>query len=379
MRTTKILSGLALVLCLSLNCPAQGPAAIACVQDLESLPAFLLANDTGAPGRLAQLGQKHFDDAFAEAKAAALLIRGNASCEPALTKYLREWRHGHLRVDTITTPATATTAATAPAQPAPTVAPQHPETAPTLELLSAKTLRLTLKSFLSDTRDPLIALLNAHRADLESHPNWIIDVRGNGGGDDGSYAPLFHWLIANEITIANAAILVTPANIESWTNLCAIYAPGDAECEKSENADVERMRKTPTGTYLPINDGGPMSYYREDHPEPHRPARVAILIDGGCGSSCEQFVLAARQSFIVKLIGQHTYGSLDYASVRPHDLPSGKRRLWYATTRSSRLPGLMIDVAGVQPDIYLPVDTADEVRRAQSWLEGGTLEPNNAR
>jgi C-terminal processing protease CtpA/Prc len=133
-----------------------------------------------------------------------------------------------------------------------------------------------------------------------------------------------------------------------------------------------------------MDHGDAMSYGREQRPEPHRPARVAILIDGRCASSCEQFALDARQSFSVKLIGQHASGSLDSANVRPHDLPSGKRRLMYATTRSAGIPGLMVDVAGVPPDIYLPIEAGDdakydEVGRVQNWVEGSSLAPREAR
>ncbi len=252
--------------------------------------------------------------------------------------------------------------------------------APAIEVLSTKTLRLTLKSFESYNRDALIGLIKAHRGDLEGHPNWIIDVRSNSGGSDHSYAPLMPWLMADEVASAGTAILATPANIEGWTRVCALFAPGDAECEKSVSNLTARMRKATPGTYVAMNDGDAMSYGRAEQSEPHRPLRVAILIDGRCASSCEQFALDARQSFSVKLIGQHTSGSLDYANVRPHDLPSGKRRLLYATTRSARIPGLMVDVAGVQPDIYLPLEAGDdanndEVRRAQNWLEGGSLAP----
>lgn len=40
----------------------------------------------------------------------------------------------------------------------------------------------------------------------------------------------------------------------------------------------------------------------------------------------------------------------------------------------------MVDVAGVPPDIYLPIEAGDnakqaEVLRVQSWLEGGSLAP----
>jgi hypothetical protein len=370
------LAALVLAAGFAMTCQAQGPSAIACAQDLEAIPVFLLENDTGARDRLAQLGQKYFDDALAEAKSAALQIRGNPSCEPVIRKYLRAWRHGHLSVVEITPPSTAPPQQ----QPAENAAPQPPKDAPTIEILSAKTLRLTLKSFESNTRDPLIALIKAHHQDLESHPNWIVDVRGNGGGSDSSYYPLRPWLMPDEFVNANAEVLATPANIEGYTRICALYAPGDAECEKSMADPIAQMRKATPGTYVSMDGGAAMSYIRAERLEPHRPSRVAILINGGCGSSCEEFVLEARQSFNVKVIGQHTYGSLDYSNVRPHDLPSGRRRLWYATTRSARLPGLPVDVAGVPPDIYLPAESGsnarnEEVVRVQKWLEGGSLTP----
>jgi hypothetical protein len=381
----RILTGLALAAWFSLNCFAQGPAAAACLTDLEGLPGFLLENDTGAPDHLAQFGQKHFDDALAEAKTATSQIRGNASCAPVINKYLRAWRRGHLAVQDIT----AAPAAAAPEPLAEDRSAQHLKNAPTIDILSPKTLRLTLKSFEPYYRDALIALIKARHQDLEAHPNWIVDVRGNGGGSDSTYKPLMPWLTPDEVAGANTGILATRANIEGWTRVCAIDAPGDAECEKSLSDSIARMRKAAPGTYVTMNDRGAMSYSRVELLEPHRPLRVAILIDGGCGSSCEEFALEARQSFSVKLIGQRTFGSLDYSNLRPHDLPSGRRRLWYATTRSTRIPGLMVDVAGVPPDIYLPLEAGsnaaghdakdDELQRVQSWLEGGSLAPRKVR
>src|SRR5260370_41811872 len=105
----RILKGLALAACFSMNCFAQGPAAGACVKDLEALPGFLLENDTGAPDHLAKFGQKYFDDAPAEAKSTALRIRGNASCTPVIRKYLREGPRGPLGggENTVASPAAA--------------------------------------------------------------------------------------------------------------------------------------------------------------------------------------------------------------------------------------------------------------------------------
>src|SRR5215469_7378746 len=131
----RTLTGLALAGCFSLNCLAQGPSAVACTQDLEEIPGFLLENDTGARNELAQFGQKHFDDALAEAKNAAAQIRGNPSCAPVIQKYLRAWRRGHLGLEEIA----AAPAATAAQQSAKVETAQHLESAPTIEILSTKT------------------------------------------------------------------------------------------------------------------------------------------------------------------------------------------------------------------------------------------------
>ena len=361
----------------SLSCFGQDPAAPACVTDLESLFLFLLENDTGARDQLARLGQKHFEDALAHPKSEAARISGPAGCTPVINNYLREWRRGHLGVDDIKPPS----AAPAQTQPTADAVARRRRNAPELEILSEKTLYLRLKNFEPYNREPLLALLKTHRKDFQRHPNWIIDLRGNGGGSDSSYQPLLPWLLADETVDASAAILATPANIDAWGRMCALYAPGDAECQKSINEGIERMRKAAPGTFVAMDDGGPFSYSRVKPLEPRRPSRVAVLIDGGCGSSCEEFALAVRQSFTVKLIGQPTFGSLDHSNLRPHDLPSGMRRLWYATTRSTRLPGFRVDVSGVQPDIYLPLEPgaeakAEEVQRVRSWLERGSLQRN---
>ena len=113
--------------------------------------------------------------------------------------------------------------------------------------------------------------------------------------------------------------------------------------------------------------------------EKRRPQKVAVLMDKDCGSSCEQFLLTARQGFGVKLLGRPSFGALDYSNMRPYALPSGRRDLWYTTSRSLRLPQLPVDTLGVLPDILLPElhsagDAAAEVQAVQRWLEGGTLQ-----
>jgi C-terminal processing protease CtpA/Prc len=215
------------------------------------------------------------------------------------------------------------------------------------------------------------------------HRDWILDVRGNPGGDDSTYYPLLSWLLTEREDV-QAQWLSTPANIEGREKICAMFEPGDKECESYSASAVNRMRAVATGTYVNQDPGPAIRLLAVENVEPHRPLRVAVLIDRACGSSCEEFLLAVRQGVNVKLVGRATFGSLDYSNLLPHTLPSAERVLWYATSRSCRLPDLPVDLAGIQPDIYLPQPAneqqrKDEVMRVQSWLEGHSLAPTSVR
>jgi C-terminal processing protease CtpA/Prc len=237
---------------------------------------------------------------------------------------------------------------------------------------------LTVPSFAGEYRQPLLKLIAQHREQLRAHTDWIIDVRGNDGGADDTYYPLLSWLMPDELEDIGAEWLATPANIEGERQRCALYAPGDKDCERASAEALSRMQSVATGSYVQQEDGPAIRNARVEHVEPRRPARVAILMDSRCASSCEEFLLTVRQSFAVKLIGQPSRGSLDYSNLRPHDLPSGERVLRYAISRSERLPDLPVDPAGVQPDIYMPEPSTadarhDEEVQVRHWLESGSF------
>jgi len=357
---------------------ASGQAAAAtpgeiCVQDLRAIPPFLLENDTGARQHLAQKGQAYFDLALANATTAAAGAADSKACDVILENYVGMWRKGHLHVK----PGSAQDVAKpSPAQPA--VAGQVPPSKePSLQVLSETTVLLTLPSFHGRYRTAMATLLDTHRSALASHPNWILDVRSNGGGSDATYAPLLQWISSGEMVRLGAEWLSTPANIDGQEKVCPLLAPGDQNCAAFSTQAVAQMRTVKPGDYAPQDDAGVISYTRSSPPvsgqAARQPARVAVLVDNACASSCEEFLLAARQSFHVKLIGRNSYGALDYSNLRLHSLPSGLRQLQYATSRSARLPHLQVDLGGIMPDIYLPPPKDDAARagnRARTALAG---------
>lgn len=336
----------------------------ACLQDLEAIPGFLRANDAGAqqPGTRDQevRRQAAFDAARRQAETAV----DDSQCAAILQAYLGAWRKSHLFVRPVNVEGSSGIPQTS-AEPL----------LPSLDLLSPFTVLITVPSFSPAVRVPLAALIEQHRQELQARPNWVIDVRGNGGGNDTSYACLLPWLMADGWLEVSEQVYVTPANLQAEERVCETFAPDDVEAARIIEAAVRRMRSAGSGTWVQHEDDAGWRYVRPPDAEGQRPQRVAVLMDSRCGSSCEQFLLTVRQSFIVKLVGHsRSGGALDASNVRPHLLPSGRRRLFYATTLSNRLPGLPIDGIGICPDVFLPdpenaSDRFLDVQRTQRWLE----------
>lgn len=353
-----LLTGFGAIVAPSPSLAAAASVAENCQRDIAYLPDFLIANDTGAADNRRVRGEAAIAAAQDKAMREASAATSEEACRVIIQAYLGAWRDGHLAV----VPgdwSPAKEAAEAPSGDAP--APATPQAR--IAWLSDKTVLLTLPTFFASAAEGIVKMMADNRKRLERTPNWIIDVRDNNGGGDGTYAPITDAVIGNPIFIAGVEFLSTPANIEATAGLCDFYAPGDKNCIAALERLVTAMRAVPPGTYAPHPSlGDTVTRIDPDEPRRKRPARVAVLTDRECGSSCEQFLLAMKQAWNVKLFGRRTAGALDYSNLRPHKLPSGKRLILYATSRSKRLPHLPVDAVGVLPDVFLPPPADDAAR-----------------
>ncbi|MGZ5201590.1 MAG: S41 family peptidase [Telluria sp.] len=335
-----------------------------CLADLDDLAAYMPINDAGASAELADHGRA-IEQAWQSARAAAQQAGDDNACELALRSYLRAWRPGHLSL--MSNASVTSLSATVDARTDPR--------APQLKVLDQHTVLLSLRTFDGRYQSAMQALLKQHRRTLETHRQWIIDVRDNNGGSDSTYMPLLPWLLDGEYVQHRIEWLATPANLRAQADVCKLL--GDSEkCMQAQAPVIKALEGAAPGTWVMI--GERVEYRRPEGREPRQPTRVAVLVDRACASSCEQFLLEARSGSHVKLLGRPSRGSLDYSNLRPHQLPSGKRTVMYATSRSLRLPAMGIDGVGVQPDILLPqpADSAAEVMQVQRWLAGGSLRPD---
>ncbi len=233
-----------------------------------------------------------------------------------------------------------------------------------LTRIDAETLYLRLPSFSDSHVDTVRALLEANAGKLASTPYLIIDVRGNGGGSDFVYNPVLPYLYTRPIWQIGVEVRVSPDNMRLRSEVAERIASASPEAAQTLRSESERMR---TATTSFIRRDPPVDVIRLAGSLPN-PARVAVLIDRA-GSSAENFIMDARQSRKVVLMGQESSaGVIDFGEMMGMTAPSGRFELHWATTRSLRLPNDPVDPDGITPDVRIPGDSDDPVAFAAEWL-----------
>ena len=233
-----------------------------------------------------------------------------------------------------------------------------------LTRIGPDTFYLRLPSFHDSHTETVRALLARHRTELAGTPFLIIDVRGNGGGSDFVYDPVLPYLYTRPIWRVGVEIRVSQDNTRLRAEAAERLAPNAPEAALVLRSESARMQ---TATTPFVRREPPVSIVRLAGTLPY-PVRVAILIDRA-GSSAENFIMDARQSSKVILMGQeNSAGVIDFGEMMGLAAPSGRFTLLWATTRSLRLPGDPVDPDGIAPDIRIPADSQDPVDYAARWL-----------
>lgn len=218
------------------------------------------------------------------------------------------------------------------------------------KILNDSTCYLRIKTFAATNARNIDSVINANKNSLQSKPRLIIDLQGNGGGSDRSMSYLKPILYTDPVTNIGVDMLSTPDNIAAWDTLIDQYR-NDLPKDYLDNISKKIHQQDGTERAM-VNFAAD---YTDTLPAVWpTPAKVAIVIDGRCGSSTEEFLLFARQSKKTIMAGEHSLGVLDYSNVVPKGFSNPAFILHYPTTRSRRIDaGLAIDNKGIQPDIPL--------------------------
>ncbi len=228
--------------------------------------------------------------------------------------------------------------------------------------LSDSTLYIQVGSFSMDNANAIDSLFKANAVNLRSMPNLILDLRRNGGGGDGAFEPILPYIYTNPVVGTGNDVYSTKDNIARFAKRL-----GESWVQHDDsvfyNAIIARMKKHPNSFVLHAGD----DTLTMDSVLPY-PRRIAVLMDKGCGSTTEEFLLVARQSKKVTLMGMNSYGVLDYSNWLVGDSPCPEIELHYSSTKSRRInKGQGIDNIGVKPTIRL-TDEQEWIKEAEKYL-----------
>jgi len=227
--------------------------------------------------------------------------------------------------------------------------------------LSEKTTLLGLSSFEQNYVERIKKLLADNKEAIENSENLIIDVRNNPGGVYSAYEDLFPYILTNPVRGLGMEFFVTQTlidDIESWY---------DDDAGKKKAREWISIFKGKMGEF--VNTDSTDVYIEKIKLAERSPKQVVILVNRRTASSGEAFVLDAKQSRKIKILGTPTYGALDYGTANFFNFGCNNYKLMMPTWRSMRLPDYPIDNIGIQPDIYLDKYVKDWIQYAKDYLE----------
>lgn len=312
-----------------------------CLKDLQAIPGYLARNDPGALAVLKQKGEAYFAEHLAAATKRIGEAKDRVECNLAITEYLSRYRSGHLHIKDLSGAAT-----------------RNPDNVKSGKLafksISPKTAWVSVPSFSPLMGDRIDKLLMENQKAIDAAKNLVIDLRRNGGGSDALWRELAVRVKTNAYRSFNMEYLATKDNAAAARSLTDHLTLDKATAQMLEQ-EVRTLEKV-DGEFISMDGRKDAARFGDvfDVKAPAGPARVAVIFDKHCASSCEEFVLLARQSWKTKTFGEPSAGMLDISNLRPFKLPSGSRVLFYGISRSARLPEMPIDGAGIQPDFLIP-------------------------
>lgn len=241
---------------------------------------------------------------------------------------------------------------------------------PYFEIIDDRTTYLRIPTFNGAEKDVIDSVIAANKDLILKTPNFIIDIRDNGGGSDRSYYELLPILYTNPIRTVGMEYLSTSLNNQRMLDFINDPSYEFNEEEKKwarESYDILEKQK---GEFVNLDSTiVDITTYNTIH---EFPKNVGIIINERNGSTAEQFLLAAKQSKKVKLFGTTTVGVLDISNMYVVKSPCNDLELGYSLSRSLRIPDMTIDNKGIQPDYYI-----DKSVPAHKWIDFVSETMNN--
>ena len=218
----------------------------------------------------------------------------------------------------------------------------------TAKAMNDSTFFLRIPSFADSESNKIV---EKNLKEITSRPYLIVDLRGNGGGNDMNFQTLMALVYSQPYLTHGVELYATPDFLSLYRRL-ATENPEDTWarfCQDMADSVAQHL-----GGYVLRPGLQRIRLIKRDSVYPY-PRKVGILIHGRNASSAEQFILEAKNSEKVTLFGNEpTQGTIDLSNVYSFTSPLGWFQLSIPTTRSCRWPDITIDGKGIAPQIPVP-------------------------
>jgi len=207
----------------------------------------------------------------------------------------------------------------------------------------------------------------------------IVDLRGNGGGDDTMGFSLAELLNGKPVRnpMTKQYISQTPETLAIFMNNFKLREIRIKKRGKPVPKYYEELRAEKETEYkLAVAGKLPPEKIERDKVEQvtaiskasdsnskgyEKPIR--LLFDGDCGSSCESTIDAFEFVPNVKKIGQNTAGFIHFGNIGYVVLPASKIEVQTPTHYNEFYDGRFVERVGLKPDVYVP-DNKNALRYA---------------
>jgi hypothetical protein len=314
-----------------------------CVENFEFVKARVESSYPGFVDKINSTTKPSYDSLCNELVTKAKGTNKTTTCYSIISKYISFFCDKHLAF----IPVFCNTSTVAPYK-----KPRQGAEYFNLYNVDDSTLLFSIPNFQADNKKIIDSLIKTNKNKLLKTPYLIIDLRNNGGGSDGSWQEIIPYIYTNPIKILGNDLLASDETISEYDELYH----WDKRYQQQRKQLLDTLKKKTERLTLRYHD----SYLKVDSVTPN-PKRVAILINENCVSSGEAFLLSAKQSMKVILMGQPSSGVLDYSNVICVQCPSFAFKLVYPTTRAHWLPEYSVDREKIKPDIYLEYN--------QDWIK----------
>lgn len=217
----------------------------------------------------------------------------------------------------------------------------------TFKSIDSTALLLRIPDFAWSSKPIIDSIIHTNYNLITKTPILIIDLRGNGGGTDYSYLELLQFLYTNPYESKGVEWLASNGNIELLENS---LKTGEVK-HGHENDLIHQVKLMKEHQNRFVSLDSTRLIVRDSILE--YPKQIGLIVNDFCASSCEQFVLAGKNSSKTTVFGTNTLGVLDYSNSVPISLPTEGITLRYPMTRSKRLPEYPIDNIGIEPDVKI--------------------------